>query len=471
MRTEPIPEGLWLRLLEWQSPELQRKRSLSRRAVNRGKALPARQRLVAVPVGPSEPLPHELWEYIFRVVPPGALCALRAACRTWRGLLDDPDADGLWEAAYRCEWRDHGASPSFDVRAASLWRLRFLSRWWAHGRWGTRPPTVCTLMGKKAHGGTVTSVALGECGVHSGEGTALSASDDGSLFLWRFSRLGNHALAGSPHAVAQQHHRQCQGGDVRCPQRAKQFYGHAGPVWCLWYDPDQDLLLSGGYDATVKLWSLSSERCEATLRGHDGWVRSLGVMQGGRAVVSGGSDGLLKLWDRESLQCLHSNGPPNGDPRHSTNCLAPLEPQGALLSGHSGMRHALRWDLGTMQCSRSFAGHDDDIYAMHADGPSSLLVSGSKDRTVKVWDTRAPDRGCISTLRAHTGAVLDVKLRGNRVVSSSMDKTVRMWDIREPHAPLATLEGHSAEVHCVDFRDRMVLSGSRDTSLKVWTVV
>jgi len=403
-------------------------------------------------------------------VPPGVLCTLRAACRTWRERLDNPDADGLWEAAYRREWRDHGSG--WHLEAANTWRLRFLARWWAHERWGARLPTVCTLMGKKAHGGgTVTCVALGECGVNSGEGTALSASDDGSLFLWRFSRPGSHALAGSPHAVAQQHHRQCQGGDVRCPQRAKHFYGHAGPVWCLWFDPEQDLLLSGGYDATVKLWSLSGERCEATLRGHDGWVRSLEVMQAGRSVVSGGSDGLLKFWSLETLQCLRSSGPPNSDPRHSTHCLAAIEQQEALLSGHSGLRHLLRWDLATMQSSASFVGHDDDIYAAHADGPSSLLVTGSKDRTVRVWDTRAPNATCVSTLRAHTGAVLDLKLRGNRIVSASMDKTVRMWDIREPQAPLATLEGHSAEVHCVDFRDRMVLSGSRDTSLKVWTVV
>merc|ERR1719330_1819028 len=188
-------------------------------------------------------------------------------------------------------------------------------------------------------------------------------------------------------------------------------------------------------------------------------------------MVSGGSDGLLKFWNLEMRQCLHSAGPPNGDLRYSTVCLAAVEHQDALLSGHSEMRHLLRWDLATMQSRGSFAGHDDDIYAIHAEGPSSLLVSGSKDRTVRVWDTRTPNSHCVNVLRAHTGAVLDLKLRGNRLVSASMDKTVRMWDIRQPQVPISTFEGHSGEVHCVDFRDRMVLSGSRDTSLKVWTVV
>ncbi|CAE8601899.1 unnamed protein product [Polarella glacialis] len=423
----------------------------------------------------SEPLPPEIWEVVFRAASPSLLCNLRAGCRSWRDRLDSPETEWLWEAAYCSEWRA-GERASDREDASSPWRYRFLARWWTHSRWGSRQPTVCTLMGKNAHGGTVTCVSLGECG-DSGEGHALSASDDGSVFLWRFSpsvaanAQGNSGVS-SQHAVAQQHHRQCRGDDVRCPQRVKQFYGQHGPVWCLWYDQQQELLLSGGSDATVKVWNPTSERCEATLRGHEGWVTCLGAMQAGRVLASGGSDGILKFWNLESRQCLSSYGPPGGNPKHSMSCLATVEAQGAVLTGHSFLRHLLRWDLETMQCRESFAGHEGDIYAIHAEGPSPMFVSGSKDRTVRVWDPRAPpDKCCVGVLRGHTGAVLDVKLRGNRAVSASMDKTVRMWDIRQSAAPLATLEGHSAEVHCVDFRDRMVLSGSRDTSLKVWTVV
>jgi len=285
--------------------------------------------------------------------------------------------------------------------------------------------------------------------------------------MWRFS-AGAETCIGA--AGLAQHHRQFRDGDVRCPQRLRTFYGHAGPVWCMWFDPDQDRLLSGGYDATMKLWSLSHERCEATLRGHDGWVRSLQVLRGSDTVVSGGSDSLLKFWNLSSLQCMRSIGPPNQDQRHSTNCLAAVNDGTTLLSGHYNIRTLLRWDLESGSCIDHFTGHDDDVYTVHS-GNESLVVSGSKDRTVRVWDTRVPSGKCVAVHRGHSGAVLDVKLRGNRVVSSSMDKTVRMWDLRVVSSPLVTLEGHSAEVHCVDFRDRMVVSGSRDTSLKVWSVV
>eukprot|EP00403_Amphidinium_massartii_P018832 CAMPEP_0178424496 /NCGR_PEP_ID=MMETSP0689_2-20121128/28239_1 /TAXON_ID=160604 /ORGANISM="Amphidinium massartii, Strain CS-259" /LENGTH=500 /DNA_ID=CAMNT_0020046133 /DNA_START=26 /DNA_END=1528 /DNA_ORIENTATION=+ len=500
MRIEPIPSMLWRRLpgplslepqheahsaehrsasLGSKSAPVQYRRSssscvppktqsrASSGSCNRAAKSQARRPTLRVALRKHlESLPPELWQPIFWFASPGTLCALRAGCKAWRGCLDDAQAEALWEAAYVSEWRNRHFQGG-----ECMWRVRFISRWWAYGRWGSRVATECTLMGKKAHSGTVTCLALGDCGANSGEGSALSASDDGSLLLWRFSNAGSRAASGTSGAMAQQHHRQCKGGDIRCPQRAKNFYGHAGPVWCLWYDPDGDLICSGGYDATVKLWSLSSERCEATLRGHDAWVRGLDVMQSRRILVSGGSDGALKFWSLASLQCLNSTGPPNNDSRHSTLCLSAVDGRDVVYSGHSELPHLIRWDLGTARPFETCQGHSGDIYAIHGDEPESLLASASKDRTIRVWDMHQDGGKCVSVLKGHTGAVLDLRLRGNRIVSASMDKTVRMWDIRQPKAPITTLEGHSEQVHCVDFRDRMVISGSRDTSLKVWSVV
>ena len=79
-------------------------------------------------------------------------------------------------------------------------------------------------------------------------------------------------------------------------------------------------------------------------------------------------------------------------------------------------------------------GHTDRVVALAAlvDG---RLLSGSHDRTVKVWEERALSvRGgadtdtCAATLVGHTGWVMALAVLPDRsVLSGSYDGTVRVW--------------------------------------------
>ena len=79
-------------------------------------------------------------------------------------------------------------------------------------------------------------------------------------------------------------------------------------------------------------------------------------------------------------------------------------------------------------------GHTGCVYALAAlvDG---RLLSGSYDRTLKVWDERALSvRGgadtdtCAATLVGHTRAMLALTvLPDRRVASGGWDGTVRVW--------------------------------------------
>jgi len=54
------------------------------------------------------------------------------------------------------------------------------------------------------------------------------------------------------------------------------------------------------------------------------------------------------------------------------------------------------------------------------------LVSGSYDKTVRVWDLRMGT--CLRVLAGHSKAVFCLQTAYDRIVSGSADSTVRIWD-------------------------------------------
>jgi WD40 repeat protein len=55
-----------------------------------------------------------------------------------------------------------------------------------------------------------------------------------------------------------------------------------------------------------------------------------------------------------------------------------------------------------------------------------VIVSGSWDKTVRVWDRLSGE--CLQILNGHGSWVSSVALSGDVIVSGSDDNTVRVWD-------------------------------------------
>lgn len=120
-------------------------------------------------------------------------------------------------------------------------------------------------------------------------------------------------------------------------------------------------------------------------------------------------------------------------------------------------------------------GHTDSVYACcidaaHGTGGTGYIVSGSRDRTIRVWD--AATAACVATLHGHGGSVVCLAHDDGVLVSGSSDATARVWRRGGPGAPhyvLAhVLRGHSAGVLDVAFDAHYIVTASRDTTVRVW---
>ena len=174
----------------------------------------------------------------------------------------------------------------------------------------------------------------------------------------------------------------------------KVFKGHDNGVMTLqFYD---NVLATGSYDATIKIWDIDTGAELRTLRGHTSGVRCLQFDDS--KLISGSLDSTLKVWN---------------------------------------------WRTG--ECLSTYSGHRDGIISLHFD--ADILVSGSIDKSVKVWNFQ--DKSTY-TLWGHKDWVNCVRVDSlsRTIFSASDDCTVKLWDL-DTQKCLRTYEGHVGQIQQV----------------------
>lgn len=180
--------------------------------------------------------------------------------------------------------------------------------------------------------------------------------------------------------------------------------GHGSTILCCQFAPNNSgRMCSGAGDSTARIWDCNTHTPLATLLGHTNWVLCVSYSPCGTMIATGSMDNTIRLWEADT-------GKPLGKP----------------LLGHSKWITSLSWE---------------PLHLVLANA-SPRLVSGSKDTTVRVWDTTA--RVCELTMSGHTNSVSCVRWSGSNIVySGSHDKTIKAWDISARGQCIQTLKSHA----------------------------
>ena len=122
------------------------------------------------------------------------------------------------------------------------------------------------------------------------------------------------------------------------------------------------------------------------------------------------------------------------------------------------------WDLPSQKQVTSFKGHEDYVRCGLANG--NTWVSGSYDKTVKLWDTRVrPDSACTATL-SQNSPVHSIFMLPNDILVSAGD-TIRVWS---HNRMLTELNHHIKPITCLSHCpvSKRLVSGSLDFLCKFY---
>lgn len=196
--------------------------------------------------------------------------------------------------------------------------------------------------------------------------------------------------------------------DVRTGQEIIMQEGHSKEVYTVSFNEDGSLLASGGMDSTGLVWDVRTGRVIFMMESHIRPIHGLDWSTDGHRILSGSGDGFMKCWDVRAMRETNSIG------------------------ANTGGVTDLRWYKGTDGPLSGVPLRVDDQGEFIPKKASSLVVSSGFDKNIQIFS--ADDWALCKTLKGHAGPVLstDISRDAAWVVSGGKDRTVKLWS-RDDH--------------------------------------
>ena len=204
--------------------------------------------------------------------------------------------------------------------------------------------------------------------------------------------------------------------------------GHFDSLNALVYTPDGQRIITTADDGKIKVWDVKSGFCIVTFTEHTSGVTACEFTKKGNVLFTASLDGSIRAWDLVRYRNFRTFTAPT---RLSFSCLA-IDPSGDVVcAGSLDSFDIHTWSVQTGQLLDRLAGHEGPVSSLTFAPDGSVVVSGSWDHTVRIWNIF--DRTQTSEPLQLQADVLDVAFRpdSKQLAVSTLDGQLTFWSVSE----------------------------------------
>ncbi|KAL9009799.1 MAG: hypothetical protein Q9173_005206 [Seirophora scorigena] len=262
------------------------------------------------------------------------------------------------------------------------------------------------------------------------------------------------------------------------------YRGPATPVTSIAISPDRQRLLAGSWDKTIWSWSLATRQPLIRYRGHADFVKCVISLRLHLTdiVISGGADASIIVWSMRTGDKIHTL---KGHTRGILDLAVDPEMynDGDERVGHGTKevtvfsagsdREIRRWQIGLKTAEQLDAddpvlAHETSVYALRFDADGDLWTA-SADGTAKRLSRSHQFRPDTTILHGDYVRAVALEERGGYVLTAGRSEDIMVWD-RSSGDLVHVFEGHYEEVTGLVMCGQRCLSVGIDGTIRTWSV-
>ena len=290
-------------------------------------------------------------------------------------------------------------------------------------------------------------------------------------------------------------------------KNTKTLKGHKDRLAVLIKLSKNNLIATGSYDGTVKIWDITKDENEALIMNKNaiGSVFCLLEFEPGK-LLGGTSANMVNLWDLEDednqeyiynfykhylwvqalVKCDENHfASASNDTRiiiwdytnrkdeiylegHNDCIMDMIMLKNGYLCTSSADENIGIWDWKQQKCLFFFKAHEKYVKCL-CELSNGYLLTGSEDNSIGVWEEKSSSYEKIKNIKGHSKSIRTLcQIDNGHFASGSFDYTIKIWNIINWEC-LQTLKGHSMNViDIIKFDDNTLISCSNDQTIKIW---